>query len=242
MGAAGDGELVYASVAAGVCFVCFAVDYEGVAGVEEDHGFGGERDEVWRIDSHDLCGGSGWVGERADEMEDGADAEGATDGHYDFHRRVEGWCVEEGEAMFSEGGGAVGGGEGYGDVEGFEDVGGTAGGGDGAVAVFGDGGSAAAATRAAAVEMLKVPLASAPVPQVSTRRVRSVSVSGMVVAAARMVSTKPAISAGAGPRVAREPRRAASSRSVDSPRRMVSRSAAASARERVSWPSMIRLR
>ena len=101
---------------------------------------------------------------------------------------------------------------------------------------------AAAATRAAAVEMLKVPLASAPVPQVSINRVRSVSVSGMGVAAARMVSTKPAISAGAGPRVASEPRRAAISRSVASPRRMVWRSSAASARERVSRSSMIRLR
>ena len=80
---------------------------------------------------------------------------------------------------------------------------------------------AAAATRAAAVEMLKVPLESAPVPQVSVRVIRSASVSGMGVAAKRIVSTKPAISVGAGPRVAREPRRAASSSSVASPRRMV---------------------
>ena len=90
--------------------------------------------------------------------------------------------------------------------------------------------------------MLKVPLESAPVPQVSTRRSRSASVSGTGVAAERMASTKPAISVGAGPRVARELRRAASSSSVDSPRRMVRRSSAESARERVSWPSMMRLR
>ncbi len=90
--------------------------------------------------------------------------------------------------------------------------------------------------------MLKVPLESAPVPQVSVRVLRSASLSGMGVAAKRMVSTKPAISVGAGPRMAREPRRAASSSSVASPRRMVWRSCAESARERVSRPSMIRLR
>src|SRR5580692_3799397 len=73
---AGDGELVDAAST----FAGFSVDYEGVAGVEEDHGFGGERDEVWGVDAHDLCGGSGGVGEGADEMEDGADAEGAADG------------------------------------------------------------------------------------------------------------------------------------------------------------------
>ena len=59
-----------------------------MAGVEEPHGFGGERDEVWGVDAHDLCGGSGGIGERADEMEDGADAEGAADGHDGLHRRV----------------------------------------------------------------------------------------------------------------------------------------------------------
>ena len=80
---------------------------------------------------------------------------------------------------------------------------------------------AAAATRAAAVEMLKVPLESAPVPQVSVRVLRSASLSGIGVAAARMVSTKPAISAGSSPRVASELRRAAMSRSEASPRRMV---------------------
>ncbi len=87
------------------------------------HGFGGERDEVWGVDAHDLGGGSGGVGERADEMEDGADAEGAADGHDGLHGRVQRGGVEEGEAMFAEGGCAVGGGEVDGDAEGFEDVG-----------------------------------------------------------------------------------------------------------------------
>ena len=67
----------------------FSVDDEGVAGVEEDHGFGGEGDEVRGVDAHDLGGGSGGVGEGADEMEDGADAEGAADGHDGLHGRVQ---------------------------------------------------------------------------------------------------------------------------------------------------------
>ncbi len=54
------------------------------------------------VDAHDLCGGSGGVGERADEMKDGADAEGAADGHDGLHGRVQRWRVEEGEAMFAE--------------------------------------------------------------------------------------------------------------------------------------------
>ena len=77
------------------------------------------------VDAHDLRGGSGGVGERADEMEDGADAEGSADGHDGLHGRVEAGGVEEGEAMRAEGGGAFGGREADGDAEGFEDVGGT---------------------------------------------------------------------------------------------------------------------
>jgi hypothetical protein len=56
-------------------------------------------------------------------MEDGADAEGAADGHDGLHRGVEAGGVEEGEAMFAERGRACGGGEADGDAEGFEDVG-----------------------------------------------------------------------------------------------------------------------
>ena len=123
VGGAGDGELVHARWASGACFAGFAVDDEGVAGVEEDHGFGGDWDEMRGVDAHDLGGGSGWVGERADEMEDGADAEGAADGHDGFHGRMQRRCVEEGEAMLAEGSCAVGGGEADGDAEGFEDIG-----------------------------------------------------------------------------------------------------------------------
>ena len=101
----------------------FSVDYEGVAGVEEGHGLGGEGDEMGGVDSHDLRGGSGGVGEWADEMEDGADAEGSADRHDGLHCGMERGGVEEGEAMFAERGCAFLRGERDGDSEGFEDVG-----------------------------------------------------------------------------------------------------------------------
>ena len=50
---------------------------------------------------------------------------------------------------------------------------------------------AAAAISATAVEILNVPLASPPVPQVSTREARSSSLNGKVTAVARMASAKP---------------------------------------------------
>ena len=67
-------------------------------------------------------------------------------------------------------------------------------------------------------------------PQVSTRSAALGVGEGEGVAAARMASTKPAISAGVSPRVARELRRAAMSRSVSSPRRMVCRGLRAASR------------
>ena len=63
-----------------------------------------ERDEVRGVDAHDLRGGACGVGEWADEMEDGSDAEGTADGHDGLHGRVQGGGVKEGEAMFAEGG------------------------------------------------------------------------------------------------------------------------------------------
>ena len=74
---------------------------------------------------------------------------------------------------------------------------------------------AAAATSAAAVEILKVPLASPPVPQVSTSAARSASVKGNVTAAERMASTNPASSSAVTGRAA-----SASSRLSISPSRM----------------------
>ena len=66
--------------------------------------------------SQALRGGS-------DEMEAGADAEGAADGHDGLHGRMQTGGVEEGEAMFADCGRAFSGREAYGDTEGFEDVG-----------------------------------------------------------------------------------------------------------------------
>ncbi len=114
------------------------VDDEGVAGVEQEHGLGDERDAVGGVDAHDLGAGAGGVGERAEQIEGGADAEGAANGHDGLHRRVQRGRVEVGEAMGAERGGGGVGGEIDGDAEGLEDVGRAAGGGDGAVAVLGD--------------------------------------------------------------------------------------------------------
>jgi len=80
---AADGDLVESFAG-----FALAVDDEGVAGAEEGHGFGYERDSVWSVDTHDLGGGSGGIGEGAEEVEDGADAEGSADGHDGLHCRV----------------------------------------------------------------------------------------------------------------------------------------------------------
>lgn len=138
VGGAEDGDFVETgAIGCGGC----AVDDEGVAGTELGHGFGDEGDEVRGVDAHDLRGCSGGIGEGAEEVEDGADSEGAADGHDGLHRRVEAGGVEEGEAMRSEGGGGFDGREADGDAEGFEDVCGAGLRCDGAVAVLGYGGS-----------------------------------------------------------------------------------------------------
>jgi len=71
-------------------------------------------------------------------MKDGANAQSAANGHDGFHCRMQRRRVKESEAMLAERSCTVGGGEADGDAEGFEDIGRTAGGGDGSVAVFGD--------------------------------------------------------------------------------------------------------
>ena len=94
--------------------------------------------QVRGVDAHDLGAGAGGIGERADDVEDGAHAEGAADRHDGLHGRVQGGGVQEGEAVAAQGGGPGGGGERDGDAEGFEDIGRAAQRGDGAVAVLGD--------------------------------------------------------------------------------------------------------
>ena len=113
------------------------MDDEGVADAEEQHGFGDDGDEVSGVDTHDLGASSGGVGERAEDVEDGTNAEGAADGLDGLHGGVQCGGVEEGEAVGAQGSGGLCGGEGDGDAEGFEHICRTAGGGDGAVAVLG---------------------------------------------------------------------------------------------------------
>ncbi len=118
MGGAGDGDLVEALACLGL-----AVNYEGVAGVEQGHRLGDEWDGVWSVDAHDLRGGSGGVGEGAEEVEDGADAEGSADWHDGLHGGVQRGRMEEGESVPAQSGGGLDGREADGDAEGFEDVG-----------------------------------------------------------------------------------------------------------------------
>ena len=114
------------------------MDDEGVAGAEQTHGLGDDRNEVRGVDAHDLRAGAGGIGERANQVEDGADAEGAAHRHDGLHGRVQGGGVQEGEAVGAQRRGTGSGGERDGDAEGFEDIGRTALRGDGAVAVLGD--------------------------------------------------------------------------------------------------------
>src|SRR5260370_4836555 len=109
-----------------------------MAGVEQGHGFSDQGDSVSGVDDHDRVGGSGGVGEGAEEVEDGADSEGLADGHDGLHGRVQAGGVKEGESMPAQRGGGVDGREAEGDAEGFEHIGGAGLGGDGAVAVLGD--------------------------------------------------------------------------------------------------------
>src|ERR1700736_4331009 len=83
-------------------------------------------DEVRGVDAHDLRGGSGGVGEGAEDVEDGADTEGAADGKRGLHSWMQAGGVEEGEAVFSECLCRVGWSQADGDSEGFEDVSGAA--------------------------------------------------------------------------------------------------------------------
>ena len=107
--------------------------------IQQNHGVSDEGDEAGLVDAHDLAAGSGGVEEGAEDVQDGAHAEGLADGHNCFQLRVMRGGEEEGEVVGAEGLGGFGGGEVDGDAEGFEDVGGAAGGGNGAVAVLGDG-------------------------------------------------------------------------------------------------------
>ena len=138
LGWAGDGELVDARAACVGFFRDCAVDDEGVADAEQEHGLGDDGEQAGGVDTHDLGARSGGVGQRAEDVECGAHAEGAADGHDGLHGRMQAGSVEEGEAVAAQGGGPGGGGERDGDAEGFEDIGRAAKGCDGAVAVLGD--------------------------------------------------------------------------------------------------------
>ena len=101
---------------------------------------------------------------------------------------------------------------------------------------------APATTKAVAVEMLNVPLASPPVPQVSTRASRPVPLTSSIeppaifngVAASRMASAKPTISSTVSPFICSATSSPATWDCEHLPARMSAMTACASARERDS--------
>ena len=133
-GRAGEADFVDAGGAARIR----AVDDERVAGAEEGEGFGDDGNEVGGVDADHLRGCCGGVGKRAEEVEDGADAEGTAERHDGAHEGMVRGRMEEGEAVVAEGFGGLGGGEVDGDAERLEHVGGAGLRGDGAIAMFGD--------------------------------------------------------------------------------------------------------
>ena len=87
-----------------------AVDDEGLAGAEQGEGIGDELDQPRRVDADDLARGSGGVGERTQQVEDGAHAELLAHGHDGGHGGVVGGRGKEGEAVAAQGFGGQGGG------------------------------------------------------------------------------------------------------------------------------------
>ena len=139
LGWAGDGELVDARAACG-CVGVGDAPWTTKAWRTPSRSMASATmgTQVRGVDAHDLGARSGGVGQRAEDVECGAHAEGAADGHDGLHGRMQAGGVQEGEAVAAQGGGPGGGGERDGNAEGFEDIGRAAKRGDGAVAVLGD--------------------------------------------------------------------------------------------------------
>ncbi len=131
-GFAGGGELVDA---------IGSVDDEGALRSQSGEGAADKQDTAGGKNADDLVACTGGVGERAAEVEDGAEAEGAAEGSENLNGRVVERGVEEHETGGAEALGGELGREFDGNAESFENVGGPALGGDGAVAVLGDPGS-----------------------------------------------------------------------------------------------------
>ncbi len=117
------------------------MDDESAASTEGCKGSSYEKDAAGSEDANDLVACLGGIGERAAEVEDGAEAEGATEGAEDLYGGMVEGGIEEHEVGFAKTLGGEFRGEFDGNAEGFKYVGGSAAGGDGAVAMLGDLGS-----------------------------------------------------------------------------------------------------
>ena len=118
-----------------------AVDDKGALGAESLKGAADEKNAAGCEHADNLDAGVRRIGERAAEVEDGAEAEGAAQGAERLHRGMIERRVEEDEAGFAQAFDGKFGREVDGNAEGFEDVGRSAKRSDGAIAVLGDLGS-----------------------------------------------------------------------------------------------------
>ena len=99
-----------------------SVDDEGALGAERDQRAADEENAAGREDANDLIACVGRVGERTDEVEDGAKAESAAQGAERLHGRVIERRVEKDEAGFAQAFDGQRGRELDGHAEGFEHV------------------------------------------------------------------------------------------------------------------------
>lgn len=115
-----------------------AVNNEGASDAEFGESAGQKFGEMRSGNSDDLRGGSGGIGERAEKIENGANAEGAAGGHSVLHGGVNGGREEKSDADFFDGLADARGRLFDDDAELFEDVGCAGARTCGAIAVLGD--------------------------------------------------------------------------------------------------------
>jgi hypothetical protein len=117
------------------------MNHEGAPGSERSERAADEQNAAGGEDSHHLRACVGGIRKRTDEIEDGAEAKRAAERSKGFHGRVIDRREEEDEACLAETFDGHLRREFDGNAESFENIGGAAARGDGAVAMFGDSGS-----------------------------------------------------------------------------------------------------
>ena len=199
-----------------------AVDHEGAPGSERRERAADEQNAAGSENANDLSARVGRIGERTNEVEDGAEAERAAQRSESLHGRVIKRREEKDEAGFAETFDGQLWRELDGHAESLKNIGSAAARGDGAIAVLGNAGAGGCGNErgsAGDVEGLRTAAAGADTVDEFSR---SASVNGMGTECRRMTSTKPASSGACSPRVARTASRAAVSTSGTPPARISS--------------------